>query len=144
MKKIILMTLCLLTNYGAMADNSKLLDIKEGQWKLTSTAKMSGIAVEMPPMTTTSIECMTKENALDPRIMLKNQNCEMVDMVIQTNTAKWKMNCSQQGIKMIGDGVINYQQQSFTGVINMNILGEVGTMKIITKITGQYLGVCQQ
>ena len=143
MKKIILMLFSLMTSYSVIAENSELPDIKEGLWALTSTAEMSGMPMEMPPMTTTSEQCMSKENALNPRMMLKNQNCEITNMVIGSNTAKWEMSCSQQGMKMTGNGSVNYQYESMSGTFNMNMQSETGTMKITTKMKGHYLGACK-
>lgn len=139
MKKILLMLFCLMTSYHVFAENSELPDIKEGLWELTSTAEIS----EMPPMTTTSEQCMSKKNALDPREMLKNQNCEISNMVIDLNTAKWKMRCSQQGMEMTGNGSINYQYESMSGTFNMAMQSEAGTMKIVTEIIGRYIGACK-
>ena len=143
MKKSLLMLFGLMASYSVFAENSELPDIKEGLWALTSTAEMSGMPMEMPPMTTTSEQCMSKKNALDPRTMLKNQNCEITNMVIDSNTAKWEMSCSQQGMEMTGNGSINYQYESMSGTFNMNMQSEAGTMKIVTEMTGRYLGACK-
>ncbi|NOQ36700.1 MAG: DUF3617 family protein [Methylococcaceae bacterium] len=141
-RNIFLITLCLAVNHNVIAADVEP-DIKEGLWELTSTATMSGMPMEMPPMKTTSKECMSKKSAMDPRTLLKNQNCEITDMKIQSNNASWKMSCNQQGIKMTGDGNINYQHESFNGVFNMNMQGEGGAMKIVTKTVGRYLGACK-
>lgn len=143
MKKSLLMLFSFSVSYGVCAENSELPDIKEGLWALTSTAKMSGMPMEMPPMTTTSEECMSKKNALDPRMMLKNQNCEITNMVIDSNVAKWDMSCSQQGMKMTGNGSINYQYESMSGTFNMTMQSEAGTMNIVTEMTGHYIGACK-
>ncbi len=143
MKKILLILFCLMTSYRVFAENSELPDIKEGLWELTSTAEISGIPMEMPPITTTSEQCMSKKNALDPKVMLKNQNCEISNMVIDLNTAKWEMRCSQQGMEMTGNGLINYQYESMSGTFNMAMQSEAGTMKIVTEIIGRYIGACK-
>jgi len=142
MKKIFLVMLSAMATQSVMAEDSKLPDIKEGLWELTSTAEMSGMPVAMPPMSTTTKECVSK-NSLDPKALLKSQNCEITEMNIRANTATWKMNCSQQGIQMTGDGNISYQHESFSGIFNMNMQGQGGAMKIVTKTSGRYLGACQ-
>ena len=143
MKKSLLMLFSFSVSYGVCAENSELPDIKEGLWALTSTANMSGMPMKMPPMTTTSEECMSKKNALDPRMMLKSQNCEITNRVIDSNTAKWDMSCSQMGMKMIGNGSINYQYESMSGTFNMTMQSEGGMMNIVTEMTGHYIGACK-
>lgn len=142
MKKMLLMTLCLAASHPLNAAE-EMPDIKEGLWELTSNAEISGTSVAMPPMSTTSKECMSKKSAMDPKTMLKNQNCDIQDLKIQSNSATWKMSCNQQGIQMTGDGRIDYQHESFTGIFNMNMQGAAGAMKIVTKTTGRYIGACK-
>lgn len=141
-KNSLLITLFLAASHNVIAAEPEP-DIKEGLWELNATAVMSGIPVAMPPMSTTSKECMSKKSAIDPRTLLKNQNCEISDMKIHANAASWKMRCNQQGIQMTGDGNINYQHESFNGVFNMAMQGAAGAMKIVTNMTGRYIGACK-
>ncbi len=143
MKKILFMGLCLAASQGLNAAEDTMPDIKEGLWELTSNAEISGVNMAIPPMSTTSKECMSKKTAMDPKTMLKNQNCDIQDLKIQSNRATWKMVCNQQGIQMTGDGSIDYQHESFTGVFNMNMQGAAGGMKIVTRTTGRYIGACK-
>lgn len=143
MKNFLLMTLCLAVSHTVTATESEMPDIKEGLWELTSTAEMTGMPMAMPPMTTTSKECMSKKNAIDPRTMLKNQNCDIQDLKIESNSASWTMSCNQQGVQMTGDGKIDYQHESFSGIFNMNMKGAGGAMTIVTKTSGRYIGTCK-
>ena len=118
-------------------------DIMEGMWELTFNAEISGISDSMPPVTTSVKQCISKKNALDPQMLLKNQNCELSNLSIQKNSASWNMRCQQQGISMTGNGTFSYQYQSVSGVVVMNMMGEAGGMKITTQTNGHYVGPCQ-
>lgn len=118
-------------------------DIMEGMWELNFTGEISGISDTMPSVTTSQKQCISKKNALDPQKLLKNQNCNISNLVLQNNTATWNMHCQQQGISMTGEGKLSYQYQTVSGVITMNMSGEAGGMKVTTQMNGQYSGPCQ-
>jgi hypothetical protein len=117
-------------------------DIREGLWELEFKGEISGISEQMPPITTSLKQCMSKDNAYDPQQMLKKENCTLANLNVHNSSASWTMSCDQKGIKMTGSGQFNFQKESMSGVVTMNMSGEAGGMTISTQTTGHYIGVC--
>ncbi|MCK5871203.1 MAG: DUF3617 family protein [Methylococcales bacterium] len=142
MRKYTFILLAMLLQTAVIADEIKLPDIKEGLWEITSVAEMVGFPVKIPPMTSHTTECLTKKKGLNLKTLLKNQNCAMSALKLQSNTATWNMKCTMEHTTMNGNGSLQYQYETFKGFFNMSLAGESGTMQIMTTLKGRYLSPC--
>jgi len=87
--------------------------------------------------------CYTKQN-MNPENILQQQNCQMDSMDLKENSARWVMNCQQEGMKMQSVGRIQYQRKSFTGSFQMTMSGAPqGGVSMETQLTGRYIGKCK-
>jgi hypothetical protein len=138
--KFIIAFLLIVESFTAIAE----MDIKEGNWEITTQMQMQGMPVKVgiPPVTIN--QCFTKEN-MTPEKMLNNKHCEMLAMDIGEKTVSWKMKCKQIGMKMEGHGNLAYNKTSFDGTFKMLMSGsKQGDMNINTKLNGHYVGPCKK
>ncbi|MCK4493464.1 MAG: DUF3617 family protein [Methylococcales bacterium] len=142
MQKYSAILFALFLQTSVIADEIKQPDIKEGLWEITSVAEMVGFPVKIPPMNSHTTECLTKKKGLDPTTLLKNQNCTISALKLHANNATWNMNCTMQHTSMNGNGSLQYLHETFKGFFNMSLVGESGTMQIITTLKGRYLSPC--
>ncbi|MCK5897701.1 MAG: DUF3617 family protein [Methylococcales bacterium] len=143
MRKYTFILFALFLQTAVIADEIKLPDIKEGLWEITSVAEMVGFPVKLPPMSSRTTECLSKQKGLDPKTLLKDQNCTLSDLSIVSDTATWNMSCNMQNITMTGNGSLQYQYETFKGFFNMSLEGESGAMQIMTTLKGRYIDSCQ-
>lgn len=143
MQKYTFIMLALFMQSSVRAEDIKLPDIKEGLWEITSVGKMVGFPIKIPPMSSRTTECLTKKKGLDPKTLLKDQNCTISDLNLQSNKATWNMNCTMKNTTMHGNGSLQYQHETFNGFFNMSLDGESGAMQVMTSIKGRYLNNCQ-
>ena len=115
-------------------------DIKEGTWEITSQMEMAALPIKIPPIKFK--QCFTKQS-MTPEQILRNNNCEMQNMDVKSNSVSWEMSCQQQGMQMTGKGNLVYQKTSFSGNFDMTMNGGGNeAMNIRTKLSGQYIGPC--
>ena len=135
--KLIVSVLSLFTFSAA---NAELPDVQEGLWEITSTASIVGMPSEIPPLV--QKQCFTPKS-ISPENLLKQNNCKMDNMDMQSNHVSWSMNCEQQGMVMQGSGNIQYQKTSFSGTFDLTMSGAPeGAMGMNTTIKGRYIGRC--
>jgi hypothetical protein len=141
--KFIIGAFLIIKSITAMAgSNVAEMDIKKGNWEITSQMQMQGpIKVETPPVTIN--KCFTKENMTPDRLM-NNKHCEMKNMDIGANTVSWQMKCEQAGMQMEGLGELAYQKTIFDGQFKMTVIGsKEGAINVNTKLNGHYVGPCK-
>lgn len=119
---------------------AELPDVQEGLWEVRTEANIVGMPMKMPPMV--QKQCITQQS-MTPENILKDHNCQVNNMDIQSNHVNFSMSCDQQGIVMQGSGQIQYQKTSFSGTfdLTMSSTGE-SPMGMHTEIKGRYVGKC--
>ena len=117
------------------------LNIKEGQYQITSEVEMQGMPSSMPPVTST--QCITQQDfvPVDPN---NSQDCKIIDMQTKGNKVNWTMECSQQGNTLKATGTMTFHGDWFEGVTNMKMGPEAGNMMITTRMKGKYIGPCKK
>ena len=117
-------------------------DMREGQWEITSVAKMPGMPANMQNQQFVFSQCLTKEDMVphggtqpgaDPR-------CKMLDQEISGNTVAWTMQCDTDGGKTTTKGRLTYSGDSFEGDIET----VMPQMTINQHMTGRRTGDCTQ
>lgn len=104
------------------------VSIEPGQWEMTSTMTMT----MMPqPQTTTVMECI-EEDELNPESFNvdKDNPCKITDVIIDGNTARWKINCPTEG------GPVTEGQWEFTSSGD----SITGSGSMTTEFSGQKMG----
>ncbi len=128
---ILLMVFC----WTIIALPSLALDFEPGKYEIISKIDMPGMPVAIPPQTI--VQCMTDQDPV-PNSNPENQDCKIMDIQQTKTTVSWKMECIQQGQKMISTGKMIYKGDSFKGTIQTNS----GNMIMTTVITGKRLSDC--
>lgn len=136
---------------GAIA-HSAGVDMKEGEWEISSETSMTMGAMSMPPMANKSTYCLTREE-LVPKSE-KDKDCKMVKQKVVGNKVSWHIVCKDSE----GEGEITYSGTTYKGTFRMKTVeggettkkrtlrkktaedGETMTMNM--KLSGRYLGPC--
>jgi hypothetical protein len=104
---------------------------------------MVGAPFTPPP--TELDQCVTPEQANDPKSMLKNQNkdCDPADVKIEGNKVTYKVTCHKNGGTQIGSGEIVYSGDSYTGTMTVEMdHPRMGHMKMVNHTTATRTGDC--
>lgn len=134
MKTLLLSLFLLIFSVPAQA-----LDFNPGNYEVTSTMEMPGMPVAIPPQIIT--QCITEQEPV-PDQNTQEQKCRMVDKKESGNTLTWKMECEQDGQKIISNGEMSYHKNGFDGTIKTIMPAEMGGMTMTVKIVGKRLGNC--
>lgn len=120
---------------GATA-HSAGVDMKEGEWEISSETSMTMGTMSMPSMANKSTYCLTRED-LVPKTE-KDKDCKMVKQKVVGNTVSWRIECK----KSEGEGEITYRGSSYKGNFRMKTVEDGQTMTMNMKLAGKYLGPC--
>jgi hypothetical protein len=110
------------------------VDMKEGEWEISSETSMMMGAMSMPPTADKSTYCLTRED-LVPN---KDKECKIVNQKVTGNKVSWRMECK----KAEGEGEISYRGTTYNGFFKMKMLEDGQTMTMNIKLAGKYLGPC--
>ncbi|MBN2428772.1 MAG: DUF3617 family protein [Deltaproteobacteria bacterium] len=116
------------------------VNIKEGQWKITTNVKMTGIPMQMPPFTTT--QCITKDD-LVPKTSQPNQpdqNTKITNLKITGNTVSYDISSKTQGGEMVGHSTVTYNGDKMTGTMTAKV--QPGNMEMSYTMKGHRIGDC--
>jgi hypothetical protein len=118
------------------------LDAKEGDWEIAMTTTMQGMPFQMPPQSYKMTQCVTKDDMAP--VDKSKKDCVIKEQKIVGNTFYWKVTCEDASGRMDGDGKILYAGTTYNGTINMKMTDKrnPGTMTMLTKLNGRYLGPC--
>ena len=112
------------------------IDMKEGDWEISSVASMTMEGMSMPSMPSKSTYCLTREDPV-PKSE-RDKDCRIVKQKVVGNTVSWRMECK----KGEGEGEISYRGTTYDGFIKMKMVEEGQTMTMDVKLAGKYLGPC--
>lgn len=131
---------------GAAAAFAGAVDMKPGEWSITSKTKIEGMPMTPPP--TTFKQCLTEEDLVpksDSGKQGQSTSCEVTDQKISGNTVTWSIECNDpQAGKMTGSGSMTYAGTTFTGKTTMTMTMGGQTMKVHTALSGKWLGDCKK
>ena len=120
---------------GATA-HSAGVDMKEGNWEISSETSMTMEGMSMPSMANKSTYCLTREDPV-PKSE-KDKECKIVKQKVVGNKVSWRMECK----KGEAEGEISYHGTTYDGFIKMKMVEDGQTMTMNTKLAGKYLGPC--
>ncbi len=121
---------------------AKGISINPGQWEMTTTMEMSMLP---EPQVRSSTKCIT-ETELSPDDFNMNEDspCDITDVSVNGNTARWSISCPVEGgIMIAGQWEFTSGGDSINGSGSMS--GDAGGMQIEFKMDweGQRIGDCQ-
>lgn len=131
---VVLFVLFLLCVAGTA--HSAGVDVKEGEWEISTETSMTMGAMSMPPTTGKSTYCLTRED-LVPKTE-KDKDCKMLKQKVVGNTVSWRVVCG----KSDGEGEITYRGATYNGNFRMKTVEDGQTMTMNMKLAGKYLGPC--
>jgi hypothetical protein len=117
--------------------------IRPGRWETTMQMEMAGSPVQMPAMKST--RCVTPEQAKDPSSLNSDpsggrggkSDCKVSDQKMSGSTMSWKITCASPQA-MTGTGEMTFADDSYTGIMKMNMAQGAMSMKM----EGKRLGDC--
>ena len=112
--------------------------MKPGKWQITVQTEMSGMPVQLPPVTMT--ECVTPEQAAAPQPPATDagSDCAVSDYKVNGNVVTWSVACPKENVT--GTGRITFSSDSYDGVTKM----KMGDTEVTQKLSGKYLGPCDK
>ena len=138
---------------GATA-HSAGVDMKEGEWEISTETSMTMGTISMPSMTSKMTHCLTHDNPVPASEKEKEKDCRVVDQKVVGNKVSWHIVCKDGE----GEGEITYSGTIYKGTFRMNMVegGETAkkrasrkktaedgeTMTMNMKLSGRYLGPC--
>ena len=118
------------------------VSINPGMWEMTSTMTMS----MMPqPRSTTVKECI-KDSELSPESfnMEEDNPCNITEMSVDDNTARWSINCpTEGGPVMEGHWEFTSKGDSISGNGTMSAEFSGQTMGFVMSWEGERIGNCE-
>lgn len=130
---VVLFALILL---GVAGTAYSAVDMKEGDWEISSETSMKMEGMAMPAQADKSTYCLTRED-LVPKSE-KDKDCKVVKQKVVGNTVSWRMECK----KVEGEGEITYRGSTYKGNFRMKMVEDGRTMNMNMKLAGKYLGPC--
>ena len=131
---VVLFALILLCAAGSA--HSAGVDMKEGEWEISTETSMTMGTMSMPPTADKKTHCLTRED-LVPKTE-KDKDCKVVNQKVVGNKVSWRMECKKMG----GEGEITYRGTSYNGFFKMKSVEDGQAMTMNTKLAGKYLGPC--
>jgi Protein of unknown function (DUF3617) len=136
---------------GATA-HSAGVDMKEGEWEISTETSMTMGTMSMPSMTSQMTHCLTHDKPVPASE--KEKDCKVVDQKVVGNKVSWHIVCKDGE----GEGEITYSGTTYKGTFRMKMVegGETAkkrasrknkaedgeTMTMNMKLSGRYLGPC--
>jgi hypothetical protein len=144
MKKFVLLTGLTAIFFAANA-TAEGIDIDPGNWEMTSSMAMTMTGMSIPPQTFTVTECIEEEE-LDPEHFNMDQEnpCDISNVAIDDNTAKWSISCPTDMGSMQGQWEFTSNGDSISGNGMMN--ADYGGQKMGFEMTwqGKRTGDCEE
>ena len=137
MRKLVATAVVLLAVFSAAVVSSEP-NMQEGNWEITTSMRMPGMAEGMEPARYT--QCLTRKD-LVPQSSQQVEECKVSNTKVVGNTVTWVARCHSHGGDTIGNGKITYSGNRFEGTIEMTTTQS--EMKTINQISGQRIGDCQ-
>ena len=131
---VVLFALILLCLAGSA--ESAGIDMKEGNWEISSETSMTMGGTSMPSMANKSTYCLTRQDPVPAGE--KDKECKIVKQKIAGNKVSWRMECK----KGEGEGEISYHGTTYNGFFKMKMAEDGQTMTMNMKLAGKYLGPC--
>jgi hypothetical protein len=133
--RIVFLSAAVLLSIGTMAYPAGI-DMREGEWRISSETSMNMKGMSMPPMVDESTYCLTREDPVPKG--KKESECRVVRHRVIGNRVSWRIECKEGE----GEGEITYHGTTYKGFFKMKSTGSGETMTMDMKLAGKYLGPC--
>ncbi len=126
-----------------MADDEP--DFEFGEWETTSTMSMEAAQLNVPPRTTTSVDCVTREDFDQGRAFIQDmEDCSIISEDTRSDGADYSMVCSQPDVgEMTVDMSMQYMGDTMSGEIVSRMDSPMGPMTMRIQLAGRRLGNCE-
>ncbi|HEX9397167.1 MAG TPA: DUF3617 family protein [Burkholderiales bacterium] len=116
-------------------------DPEPGNWELTVTTQMEGMAQPIGPIAKT--QCLTAEDARNPSRVLNpgSGTCEFSNRSESGGTYSFDVSCTGQ-FPMVGTGKVNYGTQTMSGELDLTAVVSNKKVGVNSRIGGRRLGPC--
>jgi len=135
-RSVVLFALVLLCAVGTA--HSAGVDMKEGNWEISSETSMTMEGMSMPSMANRSTYCLTREDPVPRAEKDKDKDCRIVGHKVTGNKVSWRVECK----KGEGEGEITYHGTTYNGFFKMKMVEDGQTMNMDMKLAGKYLEPC--
>ena len=115
---------------------SSAIDLKEGEWSIETSMEMPGMGMKMPPVTVT--QCLSKEDYIPAQQSNGENSCTVTSQNVSGSTVTWSVECPDSK----GSGSMTYSHDSFVGEMTMEAQTPGGSMTMVSKMKGRYIGPC--
>ena len=136
---VLLATICF-SLLAVSCQSEPKVNLKEGQWKITTDVKMKGMPMQMPPFTHT--QCITQKD-LVPNTSQPNQgdqNTKITNLKVDGNTVSYDISSSSPGGQMVGHSTVNYEGDKMKGTMTATV--QPGNMEMTYNMKGTRIGDC--
>ena len=118
-------------------------DPEPGNWELTVTTQMDGMAQPVGPIART--QCLTAADAQNPSKVLNpgSGSCEFTNRRESGATYSFDVSCTG-AFPMTGTGSVNYGTQSMSGELHLASIVSGKKVGMDSRISGRRLGPCAQ
>lgn len=129
--------LLVLFGFVSFAFSDSGINMKEGEWEITTKMEMTGIPMQMPPYT--HKQCLTKED-LVPKNTQRNDECKIKSVKTSGGTVSWVIECNSPNGTSSGSGKITYSGTTLKGTVKMTMGGNA---QMTSHISGKRIGPCK-
>lgn len=133
--RALVVTLLFLGSVAGTAASADV-DMQEGEWETAAEMTMVGGPISMPPITSKSTQCITRENPVPASE--KDKDCKVTRHKVVGNKVSWRVVCG----KSEGEGEITYKGSTFKGTTKIKTEEDGQAVTTLIKLTGRRIGPC--
>jgi len=118
------------------------INVKEGNWEITSKIEVSGMPIQVNIGEQKVTQCIDKQKIVPKTDKKINKYCTITDQNINGDTVSWKMQCTNA---MHSEGSITYHGETFDGkMTSVTEIPNMGAMTTIIHMKGKRIGECKK
>jgi hypothetical protein len=112
---------------------------QSGNWQVSSKVEFYDVKIITRPADYT--QCLSG-GAYVPQSSDQVRDCKVSNQVISGNKVSWAVQCQGQSGDLKGNGVINFNESTFSGDVNLTNTYQGRKMTINHHLEGKRLGAC--
>ena len=120
--KYLLTSLALLI---VVSSNTQAVEFEAGEWETEVRIEFNGAIFPVPFFTE---KCLSPEDPI-PNTTANNSNCYISDIKDSDNKLDWTLHCDDKKGTLHGVGGITFENEGFTGVMEMEIRDDEGELE---------------
>jgi len=103
----------------ALASAAQDLNLQDGYWDTYVTIRVQGGILPVPAIK--SSKCITRDDPIPNSTDSARLNCRILDKQITGNDVSWRLECSDDKGRLVGQGKITYAGKTFDGGMDMEV-----------------------